>query len=333
MKLDPLPVDPVVTIVVPMLNERGHIDACLDGFASQTYGTDRLDVVVVDGGSSDGSREMVERRAEHEPWVRLVCNPDRYAAAAFNRGVEAARGQVLCLFSAHGVPAADYVERSVAVLRETGAAGVGGHYLHRGTDRASSSIGLAMVSWFGMASPHRSAETRQEVDTISHPAYHLAALHLVGPFNERLLRNEDYELNWRIRRAGGQLLVDPSIASVYRPRNGLRALGRQFWWYGKWKARVMKDHPGATRPRHLVPPAAIAFVASAPVLLAVPEARPLVGAVAALYACLMIAAVSGVRPRAHGASTLVTAAAFPVMHACWGAGVLYGLAEDRRRRA
>ena len=105
---------PVVTVVVPMLNESGYIEECLDGFARQTYPPDNVDVVVVDGGSTDGSRQYVEKFAATAPWVRVVDNPSRKASAAFNRGVEVAKGDVVCLFSAHGVPDEGYVERSVA---------------------------------------------------------------------------------------------------------------------------------------------------------------------------------------------------------------------------
>jgi succinoglycan biosynthesis protein ExoA len=235
-----LPPDPVVTVVVPMLNETGFIEACLEGFEGQTWPLDRLDVVVVDGGSTDGSREAVEVLSRQRDWLRVMDNPDRIVSAAFNRGIEAAKGDVVCLFSSHGVPEPAYVEQSVAVLRETGAAGAGGRYLHVGTDAGSRAIGLAMVSWFGMASPHRFAAGRGEVDTISHPAYVKAALDEVGPFDESLTRNEDYELNYRLRAAGHRLVFDPSVGSVYRPRPGLSAMARQFYWYGRGKAAVIR---------------------------------------------------------------------------------------------
>ena len=321
---------PVVSVVVPMLDEAGFIGACLDGFSAQTYPHDRLEVIIVDGGSTDGSRAYVERRAASEPWVRIVDNPRRKAAAAFNIGADAARGEVVCLFSAHGVPAEDYVERSVAVLAETGAAGVGGRYLHIGIDPASSAVCLAMVSPFGMASPHRSATARRTVDTISHPAYVREHLLAVGPFDERLARNSDYEMNFRLRRAGHELVFDPSISSIYRPRGSLTALARQFWWYGRWKERVARRHPGSLRPRHLVAPAATAGLLAAPVvaLVAGSGGRRLVAGAAVSYTALLAAAVAKAAPGAHGASARALAASFPVMHLAWGGGFLASLAED-----
>jgi succinoglycan biosynthesis protein ExoA len=325
---------PLVSVVVPMLDELDHIEACLDGFAKQTHPLEALEVLVVDGGSTDGSRELVEQMALDRPWVKLVQNPDRRASAAFNRGVEAASGEVVCLFSAHGVPDPDYVERSVAVLEETGAAGVGGTYRHVGLDPVSQAVGLAMVSPFGMASPHRFARVRREVDTISHPAYRREALLDVGPFDETLERNSDYELNWRLRERSRALVFDPGIGSVYRPRASLAKLARQFWWYGRWKVRVLERHPGSLEPRHLVPPAATLGAGLAPILMLGRAGRRLVGLGLVGYVGVIVAAFAQARPRRAAADPVTFAAAFPVMHGSWGAGFLVSAAERfwRRRR-
>ena len=324
---------PIATVVIPMLDEAEHIEACLDAFGKQTYPLDHLDVVVVDGGSTDGSRALVEARAAREPWIRVVDNAAGRASAAFNRGVEAAKGSVVFLFSAHGVPENDYVASSVTALRESGVAGVGGRYEHVGLDRRSSAIGLAMVSPFGMASPHRFAARRQEVDTISHPAYRREVMLEVGPFDETLLRNSDYEFNYRMRALGYRLLFDPSVGSIYRPRPSLRALARQFWWYGRWKARVVARHPGSRRARHLVPPAVVVVLSLSPILAGFPSGRRLLPRLGGLYGALVLAAVVHSRPSQHQADPLVLAAAFPVMHVSWGAGYLTSVLQDRAKRA
>lgn len=323
---------PMVSVAVPMLNEAAHIQECLDGFAGQSWPSDLLDVMVIDAGSTDGSRDLVERLAAEQPWLRVVENPGRTAAAAFNVGLSEARGQVFCLFSAHGVPEAHYVEESVAVLRQTGAAGVGGRYEHEGVDPVSHAIGLAMASPFGMASPHRFAIGRQEVDTISHPAYVTDAARGIGGFDESLLRNSDYEFNWRMRKADGRLVFDPCIMSVYRPRPSLRALGRQFWWYGRWKARVVRLHPASRRPRHLAAPAAVGAAAITPLLMTLRVGRRVAIAGWLGYAALVAMAVFRADPKGREADIKTMAAAFPVMHGAWGAGFLASMVEDRVRR-
>lgn len=318
---------PLVSVCVPMRDEAGHIEACLDGFAAQSHPLDRLEVIVVDAGSTDGCRATVDARAETEPWIRVVDNPLGKAAAAFNCGLRAARGEVFCLFSAHGVPDADYVARSVAVLAETGATGVGGRYHHVGTDPVSNAVGRAMVSPVGMASPHRFAAERAVVDTISHPAYRTDDLTGMR-FDESLERNSDYDFNWRLRERGRTLVFDPSVESVYRPRPSLKALARQFWWYGRWKERVIRRHPRSLEPRHLVAPLFAASVAAAPILATTANGRRLLAVEVLGYGAVVAAGTVKARPRAHGAAIGTLAACFPVMHLSWGAGFLTSLVED-----
>lgn len=319
---------PLVTVVIPMLDEDGFIGPCLEGFLAQSYGAEHLEILVVDGGSTDGSRETVLALASEHPQVRLVDNPRRLAAAAANIGIAEASGEVMCFLSAHGVPEPDYVETSVRLLLDLDAAGVGGRYLHIGTEPRSRAVGLAMSSPFGMASPHRSSGERGEVDTISHPTFRRQALVDAGGYDETLLRNEDYELNYRVRRNGGRLIFCPEISSVYRPRGSLTALRRQFFAYGRWKATVMLRHPRATRPRHLVPPIAVIGLAAAPVIARTRRGRRLLAVGAAGYAALLGAAVVRERPHQHEASVATFVGAFPVMHASWGAGLVSGLARD-----
>lgn len=317
-----------VSVVVPMLNESGYIQACLEGLAAQTYGRDGLDVIVVDSGSTDGCRRAVDDWAADESWVRVVENPKGSAAAAFNLGFEAAKGDVVCLMSSHGVPGPRYLERSVAVLEETDAAGVGGRVDHCGPDPISAAIGLAMMSPFGMASQHRYANSRQEVDTISHPAYWRSAVLDVGPFDETLARNSDYELNYRLRAAGRSLVFDPSIESVYRPRASRVLLAQQFWWYGRWKARVLKRQPASLRLRHLVAPCAAAGLMAVPALVRFKLGRRAVAAGVVAYGMLASLAVARARPEEHDADRAVLATAFPIMHLAWGFGFLRSLVQD-----
>jgi len=320
---------PLVSVVVPMRNELGYIETCLAGFEAQTWPLGRLEVLVVDGGSDDGSREAVAHLAETRPWIRIVDNPRRRASAAFNRGIEAAHGDVVVLFSSHGLPAVDFIERSVTVLTETGAGGVGGRLEHAGTGPAPTSIGLAMMSPFGMASPFRYGNDRTEVDTIGHPAYRAGVLASVGPFDETLERNSDYEFNWRLRELGQTLVFDPTISSVYRPRPGLADLGRQFWWYGRWKAEVVRRHPRSVRPRHLVAPLFVLGLAAAPVAVRHRRGRWLVGLTAGAYGCLAVGAALAARRSLPDdeVDLPVLIAAFPVMHVSWGAGLLASIAS------
>ena len=319
---------PHVSVVIPMLNEHGYIEPCIRGFLDQSYPAELIEILVVDGGSTDGSRDDVDAIAVDHPQVRLIDNPRRVAAAAANIGIANAKGDVLCFLSAHGVPDPDYVATSVRLLLETGAVGVGGRYVHEGVDRSSRAIGLAMASRLGMASPHRSSSQRMDVDTISHPTFHKQPMIEAGGYDETLRSNEDYEFNYRLRLNGGRLVFCPEISSVYRPRRSLKALGRQFFAYGRGKASVMRRHPSSVRGRHLVPPAA--FVAAVATALALPTrtGRRVAVAAALGYAVVEVAALADARPQRHDASVGVFVAAFPVMHLTWGAGVVVGAARE-----
>ncbi len=321
------PAEPVVTVALPMLNEAKYILACLDSFSQQDYPLDLLDVMVIDGGSDDGCRLVVEAYADKHPWVRIVDNPTGTASAAFNVGMNQAYGEVVCLFSSHGVADPDYVSRSVAALHRSGAAGVGGSYRHEGLDAVSNAIGAAMVSRVGMASPHRFAHSARDVDTISHPAYWRDAMIDVDGFDESLMRNSDYEFNFRMREAGYRLHFDPAIGSVYRPRPNLNSLFRQFWYYGKWKARVAEQHPASLRPRHLVAPAAAAGAAVTPFLLVDRRTRGLVALAWSAYAAVIAFGVASVDRKEREVSLPTLAAAFPAMHMAWGAGFIKTVLE------
>lgn len=323
---------PVVTVVVPMLNELDHIGDCLDAFEIQSYPLELVDLIIVDGGSTDGSRELVDTRAERSTWIRVVDNPSRKAASAFNLGVREARGQVVCLFSSHGVPDPNYLTASVDALARTCADGVGGKYHHVGTNPTSRAIGLAMVSPVGMASPHRSASTERIVDTISHPAYLRASLIDIGPFDDTLERNSDYELNHRMRAAGMRLVFVPQIESIYRPRPTLLALARQFWWYGRWKERVVRRHPSSLKVRHLAPVGLVTAALVAPITCRWARGRRATAVLGMTYAGLISTGVMRARPRACEASPLNLAAALVIMHVTWGGGFLTSFIEDSSGR-
>jgi succinoglycan biosynthesis protein ExoA len=325
---------PFVSVIIPVYNESGFIGSCIEGFQNQSYPAELMEFLVVDGMSNDGCRDEVAALQESDPRIRLIDNPRRVAAAAANEGIAHARGDILCFLSAHGEPDPDYVATSVRLLEETGAGGIGGRYLHVGLDPVSKAIGLAMSSPFGMASPHRSAgDLDIDTDTISHPTFRREVFDTVGGYDEELLSNEDYELNYRVRRAGYKLIFSPEISSVYRPRSSLRSLSKQFYAYGTGKAAVMKRHPGSVRPRHLVPPLAALGLASTPLLLLARPGRVavLVGAIS--YGAVIGAAVAKAKPWRHGADVATFVVSLPVMHSMWGAGLLSGLTHKTRTRS
>lgn len=321
---------PTVSVVIPMRDELQSIEDCIRTFDEQDHPHDALEVLVVDGMSTDGSGELVDRLAATRPWLRRIDNPARIASAAFNRGIESAKGDYVAIVSSHGSVGRDFVRRSVEVLEETGAAGVGGRLIHEGRDPVSRAIGLAMTSPFGMASPFRYGLERRDVDTIGHPVYRKAVLDAVGGFDETLDRNSDYELNQRIRNAGHRLVLEPAIVTTYQPRATLRRLARQFWDYGRWKAQIARRDLTNLRWRHVVPPAFVLAVVSLPVAFRYRTGRRVAASMGAGYVGLLMAAVRFSKPRRQDASVGAFLLAFPTMHLTWGAGFLRGLVGGKR---
>ncbi len=335
---DPLP---AVSVIVPARNEEAHLADCLAAIAAQDYPAERLEVLVVDGGSRDGTLAAARCRTDSDPRFRLLDNPRGQVAAALNRGVAAASGEILLRVDAHTLPAPDYVRRCVEALAATGADNVGGPMAPAGDTPVGRAVALAMGSRFGVGTARfRFAREVEEVDTVYLGAFPRRVLERVGPFNEELERNQDYEMNFRIRRAGGRIVVDPRIRSVYRTRRTLREVREQYASYGFWKARMLRRHPASLRARQLAAPALVtglaAALAASLAALAAPELpRFLLLAFPALAGAYLLAALAvSLRLAAgHGWRLLPPLlAVFPTLHLAWGCGFLAGLFGERRRR-
>ena len=246
---------PTVSIVLPTLNERTYIVDCLRSLERQTYGA-VTEILVVDGGSTDGTRDIVER---HGGVVQLVDNPRVTAAAALNIGIDVATGEVVCRADAHTIYADDYVERCVDVLEDTGADNVGGCMTPIGTTSFGRAVAAVTSSPLGIGPGkfHFGAE-REEVDTVYLGCWRretIAALR----FDEEHLQwgAEDDELNLRISQGGGRIVLDPTIRSSYFPRDTPRGLARQYFNYGVGKISVFRKHRRFATWRPLVPAALV----------------------------------------------------------------------------
>lgn len=256
---------PSVSIVLPTLNERQYIRDCLDTLSGQR-GADVREILVVDGGSTDGTRAIIQR---YGGCVRLVDNPRVTAAAAMNIGIEAAVGDVIVRADAHTVYADDYVSRSVEVLEETGAANVGGPMVPVGENVFGRAVAAITTSPFGVG-PGRFhyASGRVEVETVYLGCWWRQTLLDVGGYDETSLQwaAEDQELNFRLREAGGTIVLDSTIRSWYFPRSTPRGLARQYHNYGMAKASTLAKHHTLPYWRPLAPAALVAATLASPVL-------------------------------------------------------------------
>jgi glycosyltransferase involved in cell wall biosynthesis len=252
-------INPAVSIIVPCYNEVGSIGSLLEAIRQQSYPMDRIEVVIADGGSQDGTQDAIRRFGETHPELRLmlVDNPKRTIPAALNTAILQAAGDVVIRLDAHSAPEPDYVARCVETLQRTQAANVGGVWeIQPGqTTWVARSIAAAAAHPLGAGDAlYRTGGAEGPAETVPFGAYPRDWLRRVGAFNEALLTNEDYEYNVRIREQGGLVWFNPLIRSRYFARPTLGALAGQYARYGFWKARMLLQHPGSLRWRQALPP-------------------------------------------------------------------------------
>lgn len=319
---------PLVSVVMPVRNEGAFIDESLGAVVAQDWPPGRLEVLVVDGCSDDDTRERVARLAAQHPEVsiELVDNPRKIAATALNLGIAKARGEVVVRVDGHCVIAPDYVRRGVAVLEtDPGVACVGGPLETVGQGPWAAAIAAAMSSRFGVGgSTFRvGSETACDVDTVAFPVFRRAALAAAGPFDEELVRNQDDEYSFRLRKLGWRVRLDPALRAVYYSRSRPSRLARQYLEYGFWKVRVLQKHPAQMSSRQLVPAVLVLAIAAA-CLMAPWSVAPLLGLVLLYGSACGLAALSA-GARSGGGTVLRLMGTFPILHLTYGVGFVAGL--------
>ncbi len=317
---------PFVSIIVPVRNERRYIDRCLTCIYAQDY-PGEMEVIVVDGMSDDGTREILADWGSRHLNLRILDNPGRIVPTAMNIGIRAARGDLVVRVDARCFIASDYVRQCVAYLCETGAQNVGGRQQAIGGSHIARAIALATCSPFGIGNSKFHYSTREQfVDTVYLGAYPKRVLELIGMYDESLVRNQDYELNYRLRKMGGRIFFTPAIRSVYQGRTSWAGLARQYFQYGFWKFKVLTRHPASLQPRQLVPPLFVACVAlSAMGGAFLPALRWLLAAIVLSYALLSVAVSLGIAARHGWRYLFLLPVTFAILHVCWGTGFLWGM--------
>jgi succinoglycan biosynthesis protein ExoA len=317
---------PMVTVVMPVRNEARFIRRSLDAVMAQDYPRDLLEIVVVDGASEDDTASIVRSMSDRHPGLRLLDNPRRIQAAALNLGIRAARGEIVVRVDGHSFVAPDYVSRCVELLSAGRAENVGGRMRPEAEGWAARGIALATSSRFGLGnSKFHYSEGECFVDTVYLGAYRRETLERIGLYDESVDVNEDYELNYRLRRAGGRILLSPRIRSTYHPRTSFGGLARQYVRYGRWKARVLRKHPGSLVWRQAVAPLLVAALVST--ALAAPVWRAAGLAFAAIAGVYLLACGLAALAAARSEWRLVgaVALAFVTLHLSWGTGMWWGL--------
>lgn len=243
-----------VSIVIPCRNEENYIEKCVDSMVNQSYGIENIEVLVVDGMSTDSTQDIIKKYSEKVQNVKLVINEKKVAPVAMNLGIKRSKGDIVIIFGAHSYMDKDYVKNSVEKLKDNNVAVVGGRIINISENNLSEAISLSMGSPFGVGNAlFRYSDKEEFVDTVAFGAYKKEVFDKVGLFDEQFVRNQDDELNFRVSKAGYKMLLSPSIKSHYYTRGSLGKLWKQYYQYGFWKVRVIQKHKRPPAVRHLIP--------------------------------------------------------------------------------
>jgi succinoglycan biosynthesis protein ExoA len=340
---------PPVTVVLPVLNEAARIERALAAVLGQDYPKDRLEILVVDGMSADGTREIVEDLVRGQagpssfvsglpcsvpgprsPVLRLIENPDRVAPCALNIGIRAARGDIIVRVDGHCEIASDYVRRCVEHIMKDGVDGVGGSVETVGETGTAEAIAAAMSSRFGVGDSAFRTESGKTMlaDTIPFPAYTRSIIEKAGGHDEELVRCQDDEYNYRLRKMGAKLLLAGDIRSRYYSRASLRSLWKQYFQYGFWKVRVMQKHPKQMRPRQFVPPLfALCLITALGLWFLVPWGWTAFALVGGSYVLANLAASVATAAKKSWRHLPLLPLVYATVHLSYGLGFLAGLVK------
>ena len=325
---------PLVTLIMPVRNEAAFIGRSLGAVLAQDYPLERMEIIIADGMSDDSTREAVRSFHARYPNIRLIDNPGKIVPTGLNKAIEQSRGEIIVRVDGHCEISIDYVRRCVEHLLNDGVEGVGGPLETVGETPLAQIIAAAMSSPFGVGgSAFRTKSDRTMLtDTVAFPAYTRTILERAGPFDEELVRNQDDEYNYRLRKLGAKLLLAADVRSRYYSRSSLRSLCRQYFQYGYWKVRVMQKHPWQMRPRQFMPSAfVIAVLASISFALFSTVGVWALGLLGASYTATNLSA-SVLTARKNGWKVLaLLPIAFAALHLSYGFGFLVGLIKFRNR--
>ena len=313
-----------VAVLVPVLDEARHLERALTSIGEQELDGE-FEILVIDGGSSDGSREVVAAVAQADGRIRVLDNPAGRTPNALNIGLHEARGTYVVRMDAHAHYPRDYIARGIERLEQGDVACASGPQLPVGERPTGRAVALALQSPLGVGGARfrRPSTHEEDVDSGFCGVWRRDLLLELGGWDEDWPVNQDAELAARIRGRGGRIVCVPAMAARYVTRPSLRALARQYWRYGQYRVKTAGRHPTGLRRSHILPPGLVGIVASC--ALPTRLVRPLRWALA-LYGTVLLAEGQRMARRRHSSRELGVrmTAALATMHLSWGIGFLEG---------
>ena|GEM_PF-56315 len=319
---------PFVSVIIAIRNEAAYIERCVRSVLDGDYPPDRMEVLIVDGMSDDGTREIITRLAAQDARIRILDNPERIVPCGVNRGIRAARGEVITWLGGHSEYAPDFLRQSVRALSEHPEAWcVGGPMESVSTTLVGRTIAAAMSTPIGVgAARFRLQGYEGYVDTVAFASFRRWVFDRIGLFDEELARNQDAEFSGRILANGGRIWLSQGIRSRYYARDSLSRLWRQYFQYGFWRIRVLQKLGKPESVRQLVPLAFVTALLSLAILAIVwKPGRWLFGIYCAAYAAGLLVGAVQVARRVGPLGLFLAPVALAILHLSYGFGSIKGL--------
>ena len=322
MKLNSPQNYPSLSIVIPAMNAEKTIGRCIVSVLQQEYPKE-FDITVAIGPSKDRTMEILRELASKESRIQIIDNPTGRTPTALNLAIAASTGEVIARVDAQSKLPPNYLQEAVSTLMKVGAANVGGMQLPIANNDTQRIIALAMRSPFGAGpADFRGHGEEGPTDTVYLGTFNRKILESVGGFNESLIRNQDYELNWRLRQAGHLIWFTPKLKVEYEPRSTLKQLASQYSQYGSWKRRMLIENPRSTKFRHLVAPLLVLGLLGSIATVCLGQLFGLVVPVCYLTALIVISLFISDEQHLTPADRIRLILAFMTMHISWGNGFL-----------
>lgn len=313
----------ILSAIVPAFNEVKHIEKLITEFLQ--FAPDDSEIWVADGGSTDGTREILERLGRLDARIHWVENPDQYVSFGFNKVFPLTRGKYIALLGAHAHYSPDYFVKAIEALENDEADAAGGLLKQTAKSEKGKAIAAAMSGKFGVGNTEfRTEQKRMYVDSVAFAIYKRSLFEDLGLLDTALLRNQDDELHYRFNAAGKRILMIPEIHSVYYVRENFTGLFKQYYQYGLYKPMVLRKIKSSMRLRHLIPSAFVLYSISLPLSLWLPVWLLPLGAYFILLLSNGISKYKGLTFTFHKMMATVT------LHISYGTGFLLGLFRKPR---
>jgi len=248
---------PPVSVILPILNEERDLSNCISAILQQDYPSN-IEVILALGPSEDKTTQIAEKLSELDSRIKLVNNPTGQTAAGLNLAIKASSYEIICRIDGHSEISNNYVKTAVEILQQKNAVNVGGLMHADSNTGLQRVIAQAMRSKLGVgSSKFHTGGSAGESDTVYLGTYKKSAVIAAGGFDERYIRAQDWELNYRLRKNGGLIWFDPRLQVTYRPRRTFKKLARQYFQYGRWRRVISRQYRSTVNFRYLAPPVAV----------------------------------------------------------------------------